>query len=109
MNTNVKRPSIKHHEGYTEIFHHDLELDTLILSLYRQNKVSHDSGTHRIKTPQFTIIFKATRFHDVINSGCELDVSDIMLSKWMGTWDSQTSVSFTRIDKTVFLTLLQLI
>lgn len=90
-------------------FHHDQELEQVIISLYNKNKITLSSGRYKVDYASFTVYFECNRLADVIDHGVPLQLRNASLSTWQGNWNSQTKVSHTMIDKTTLFTLLKVL
>lgn len=90
-------------------FHHDQELEQIIISLYNSGKVTLSSGRYKVDHASFTVYFECNRLADVIDHCVPLQLINASLSTWQGSWNSQTKVSHTMIDKTTLFTLLKLL
>ena len=90
-------------------FHHDLELESLILTLYVAKKLKHTNGCYTIGNSHFDINIKCSRTEDAINNRQPLKIINASLSSYEGSWNSQTKTSFTMIDRTTLYTLLKML
>lgn len=95
--------------NHQEFFHHDNALQTLIIELYESKKLTLSSGRYKIDMQEFTLYIECNRLEDVIRHKQPLVIISVSLHSWIGRWNSMTTVSHTRIDKTTLFTFLKML
>ena len=107
-------PKIKplHFEDYSNddlTFHHDQELESLLLNLRVTNKLKHNGNSYTIGNDHLDVSIKCSRIEDTINKGQTLKIINASLSSYAGSWNPHTKISHTMIDRTTLYTLLKLL
>jgi len=90
-------------------FHHDQELESLILTLKVTGKLKHNGSCYKIGNDHLDVSINCSRIGDTINHGQPLKLISASLSSHEGSWNSHTKTSHTMIDKTTLYTLLKLL
>lgn len=90
-------------------FHHDQELESLIIDLRVKGKIKHDGNCYAVSNDHLDIKINCSRIEDTIRNGQPLKLINASLFSRVGSWNSQTKTSYTMIDKTTLFTLLKLL
>lgn len=104
-----KLKPLKFSEYSTDYFHHDLELESLILTLYVTKKLQHKNGCYVVSSSHMDVNIRCSRIEDSINQGQPLKLINASLFSRLGSWNPQAITSHTMIDKTTLYTLLKLL
>jgi len=92
-----------------DYFHHDQELESLILTLYVTEKLQHKNGCYVVSNNYMDVKVQCSRIEDYINQGQPLKLINASLFSRQGSWNPQAITSHTMIDKTTLYTLLKLL
>lgn len=92
-----------------ENFHHDPELQTLIVNLWKTGLIVQATEGYKVEYQDQTIYIKSSRIIDTINHNQPLKITNASLHSWIGKWTSSTKTSHTMIDRCTLHVLLKLI
>ena len=92
-----------------EYFYHDLELQTLIVKLYKKGVIVQAHEGYKVVYQDQTIYINCSRIHDTIEHDQPLKIINVSLWSWIGRWNSSTKNSHTMIDRCALHVLLKII
>lgn len=91
-------------------FHHDQELESLIVTLRVENKLKHNGNKFSISLDHLDAYIECKDLnHFILGSADKFEIVNASISSRSGKWTPEAKTSHTMIDKTTLYTLLKLL
>lgn len=102
-----KLKPLKFSDYANDIFNHDKDLESMILTLYVTKKLKPSNGRYQISCSHTDVYITCSRIEDTLNNMQPLKITNASLFSRSGSWNPEAVTSHTMIDKTTLYTLLK--